>query len=282
MHFLIDGHNLIAKMPGISLSDPDAEAQLILRLRRWVAANPTRRVTVYFDGGLPGGRAPHLSATRLEVVFASSGQPADDLLLRHIRRLKNPPEYTLVSSDRKIIAAAEKRRVPVLLSEDFAPELAEEAAAAPPPPREVVEKPLLNEAEVAAWMELFGPEPEIPRQPRRPRLRRAADKTGEPPAEPAPEPPAPRAADELKASGEPLTPDEVAAWLAAFEERPAEPPAETEKRQPGEKASKSVRRRKAPSASSRPADVLKRSGAALNADEVDEWLTLFRDPKARK
>src|SRR5690606_7609233 len=173
MHFVIDGHNLIAKMPGISLSDPDDEAQLILRLRRWVAANPKRRVTVYFDGGLPGGRAPHLSATRLEVVFASSGQPADDLLLRHLRRIKNPPEYTLVTSDRKIVAAAEKRRVTVLLSEDFAPELAEDATAAPPPPREVVEKPLLSEAEVAAWMELFGPEPEIPKQPRRPRLRRA-------------------------------------------------------------------------------------------------------------
>lgn len=278
MHFLIDGHNLIAKMPGISLSDPDDEAQLILRLRRWVAANPKRRVTVYFDGGLPGGRAPHLSATRLEVVFASSGQPADDLLLRHLRRIKNPPEYTLVTSDRKIVAAAEKRRVTVLLSEDFAPELAEDATAAPPPPREVVEKPLLSEAEVAAWMELFGPEPEIPKQPRRPRLRRAAES----PAEPAPEPSAPRAADELKESGEPLTPDEVAAWLAAFEERPAAPPASDEEPQPGKTTSKSVRKRKGPSPTSRPADVLKRSGAALSADEVDEWLELFRDPKARK
>lgn len=280
MHFLIDGHNLIAKMPGISLSDPDDEAQLILRLRRWVAANPKRRVTVYFDGGLPGGRAPHLSATRLEVVFASSGQPADDLLLRHIRRIKNPPEYTLITSDRAIIAAAEKRRLPVLLSEDFALELAGQEAAAPtpPPPREAAEKPLLSEAEVAAWMELFGPEPEIPKQPRRPRLRRAARKTGEPSAEP--EPPAPRAADELKDSGEALTPEEVAAWLAAFEERPLEPPAEEP--QTAEQPSKSARKRKGPSPSSRPADVLKRSGAPLSADEVDEWLDLFRDPKARK
>lgn len=281
MHFLIDGHNLIAKMPGISLADPDDEARLILRLRRWVAANPKRRVTVYFDGGLPGGRAPHLSATRLEVVFASSGQPADDLLLRHIRRIKNPPEYTLITSDRAIIAAAEKRRLPVLLSEDFVPELAEgEAAAEPPPSRDVAEKPLLSEAEVAAWMELFGPEPEIPRQPRRPRLRREAGEGGESPAEPGPEPPAPRTAGELKDSGESLTPEEVAAWLAAFDERPPEPP--TGQPQEGRKPSKSARKRKPPGPSSRPADVLKRSGAPLSADEVDEWLELFRDPKARK
>ena len=182
MHFLIDGITSSPRLPGISLSDPDDEAQLILRLPPLGGGQPQAARDRLFRRRAAGGRAPHLSATRLEVVFASSGQPADDLLLRHLRRIKNPPEYTLITSDRKIIAAAQKRRVPVLLSEDFAPELAEDAVAAPPPPREVVEKPLLSEAEVAAWMELFGPEPEIPKQPRRPRLRRAAES----PAEPAP------------------------------------------------------------------------------------------------
>jgi len=33
MPYLIDGHNLIAQMPGFSLSDPDDEARLVLRLR---------------------------------------------------------------------------------------------------------------------------------------------------------------------------------------------------------------------------------------------------------
>jgi uncharacterized protein len=135
MHFLIDGHNLIAKMPDISLSDPDDEAQLILRLRSWVAASRKRRVTVYFDGGLPGGREPHLSGARLEVVFAAGGRPADDMLIRHIQRVKNPPEYTLVSSDRAIIAAAEKRRMPFLLAQDFAPELAVDEPEPAPHPR---------------------------------------------------------------------------------------------------------------------------------------------------
>ena len=78
MHYLIDGHNLIATMPGIDLSDPDDEAQLVLRLRTWTAASRKRRVTVYFDGGLPGGPAHDLSGARLKVIFASTGRSADE------------------------------------------------------------------------------------------------------------------------------------------------------------------------------------------------------------
>lgn len=279
MHFLVDGHNLIAKMPDISLSDPDDEAQLILRLRSWVAASAKRRVTVYFDGGLPGGREPHLSGARLEVVFAAGGRPADDMLIRHIQRVRNPAEYTLVSSDREIIAAAEKRRMPFLLAQDFAPELAADAPAAEPPPPTAADKPMLSDAEVAAWMKLFGPEPELPKQPvGRHRRRRRPEEGGAAEAAPQapPEPPAPRDPAELKASGEALTPEEVALWLQAFADRP-EPPQEAPAAapEPGKPAARR-RTRKEPRGEGRPADALKASGAGLSADEVEEWLELFR------
>ena len=52
MHYLIDGHNLIARTPGLSLADPDDEAKLSALLRRWAAADPRRKVTVIFDAGL--------------------------------------------------------------------------------------------------------------------------------------------------------------------------------------------------------------------------------------
>ncbi|MFW6184787.1 MAG: NYN domain-containing protein, partial [Chloroflexota bacterium] len=120
MHYLIDGHNLIAHMDDIDLSDPDDEAQLILRLRQWVAAGRKRRVTVYFDAGLPGGRSPHFSGGPIEVIFASSGQEADDLLRRKIRQVHNPPEYTLVSSDRQVQEAAQQRQMPLLDAASFA------------------------------------------------------------------------------------------------------------------------------------------------------------------
>ena len=33
MHYLIDGHNLIARVPGLSLADPDDEVKLLQLLK---------------------------------------------------------------------------------------------------------------------------------------------------------------------------------------------------------------------------------------------------------
>ena len=42
MPVLIDGHNLIAKLPGIHLDDPDDEERLVERLRRYQARTGKR------------------------------------------------------------------------------------------------------------------------------------------------------------------------------------------------------------------------------------------------
>lgn len=291
MHYLIDGHNLIAQIEDISLSDADDEAQLILRLRVWVAASPKRRVTVYFDGGLPGGEARNLSGPRLRVFFASAGSDADTLLIKQIRKVKNPPEYTLVSNDREIRAVAERRQMPQMGSDQFAAEMAAEARqrSEPPPAQTGGDEPLLDEAEVAEWLELFGPEPEVPPAPRRRRGRRASrrgkrsDEESGPGAGRAEAPEPVRSADELKESGAPLTEAEVAAWLAAFGpdaepgsqkgEAEAEPDAEDVRaRQLKEIRRRRKERRQPP----RPADKMKESGARLSRDEVEEWLDIFR------
>lgn len=157
MHYLIDGHNLIAQMPDIQLSDADDEVRLVARLRRWMTAGRKRRITVFFDRGLPGGRDPQLSGGSLTVVFASSGREADSLLIHRIRKVRNPPEYTLVTSDRAIRNVAEGRGMPVIDSHTFANALTmdlvgdDEATALPSPK----EEPALNEEELAEWLALF-------------------------------------------------------------------------------------------------------------------------------
>jgi predicted RNA-binding protein with PIN domain len=214
MHYLIDGHNLIARIPDIDLSDPDDEAQLILRLKRWTAADGRRRVTVYFDRGLPGGRDPHFSGGSVEVIFTSSRRTADDLLIGRIRRVNNPPEYTLVSSDREVVSAAERRGMPVLDSEKFAEQLTAEIEErqSPQPQATQKEEPLVSPDEVAQWMELFGPEPDAEqkqeaqraaRREKQERRRRRKRKPGRP-------------ADRLKDSGAQLSEDEVEEWLDIF------------------------------------------------------------------
>ena len=81
MHYLIDGHNLIARVPGLSLADPDDEVKLLQLLKRWAAADTRRKVTVIFDKGLPGGEAKHLSGGGVRAIFAPDNRSADALII---------------------------------------------------------------------------------------------------------------------------------------------------------------------------------------------------------
>ena len=42
MHYLIDGHNLIAHLADIDLEDPNDEVKLVLMMRGWAAAGRKR------------------------------------------------------------------------------------------------------------------------------------------------------------------------------------------------------------------------------------------------
>src|SRR5512136_1192579 len=118
MPYLIDGHNLIAQMPGVSLSDPDDEVQLVLRLRRF-AAHKRQKITVVFDHGVPGGWSRSLSTGPVKVVFAGSHTNADRVILERLREAKTPTDIKLVSSDGEIRRMAQAHRVEVIPSQEF-------------------------------------------------------------------------------------------------------------------------------------------------------------------
>jgi predicted RNA-binding protein with PIN domain len=207
MQYLIDGHNLIARMQTMSLADPDDEAKLVLRLRSWTAASRKRQVTVIFDAGLPAGMDKRLSTSQVTVVFAPDDSTADAVIIKRINKIRNPAEYLIVSSDRAVLAAAAARRVPSLVSEAFAVQLEEEPAqpVATPEP----EKPNSSAAgEIEEWLTLFGPVPE--RQPPPKPVKAAAEPIA--PAKPA----RPAKLTTLKESERKLSSDEVEDWLEIF------------------------------------------------------------------
>jgi len=199
MNYLIDGHNLIARTPGLSLADPDDEAKLAQLLRRWALADPRRRVTVIFDAGLPGGESHHLSGGGVKAIFASEGRSADDLLIRRIEQIKNPAEFVVVSSDRAVTAAAQRRRVAVQRAEAFAAAMMADRTFAdkPKPPPERPDAPAMSADEMREWLALFGPEPET--KPR-------------PAPKPAPPPPATPARKSKKEQDD----DDLDEWLRLF------------------------------------------------------------------
>jgi predicted RNA-binding protein with PIN domain len=148
---LIDGHNLIGKLPDIDLSDPDDEAQLVLKLRTY-CARTRKRVTVIFDHGLPGGKSHELSGGGVDVRFASAGRTADGVIRERIRRSRNPRGLTVVTSDNRIIGDAQRSGARVVRSEEFANQLSKR-----PEPGEAPDdgKPSGGD-EVGYWLLQFG------------------------------------------------------------------------------------------------------------------------------
>lgn len=118
MPYLIDGHNLIAHMPGMTLADPDDEAQLVLKLRQF-AARKRRKITVVFDHGIPGGWSRDLSTGPVKVVFAGSHSNADRVILERLREATRPRDIQLVTSDQGLRREAEAQRVTVIPSPEF-------------------------------------------------------------------------------------------------------------------------------------------------------------------
>jgi len=151
MPLLIDGHNLIGRLPDLRLDDPDDEAKLVARLRTY-AARTRKRVTVVFDRGLPGGHSRELSGGGVNVVFAAGGRTADGILGERIRRARDPRGLTVVTSDHEVIAAAQARGAQVVRSEEFV------ARLSTPRPAVVERDAVLSPQEVDEWLKLFGGE----------------------------------------------------------------------------------------------------------------------------
>ncbi len=86
MQFLIDGHNLIARMPDIDLADPDDEAKLVARLKRWASAESKRKVTSSSTPGCPAGRTAGCPTAPSASSSASTGVTADALIIKRLQQ----------------------------------------------------------------------------------------------------------------------------------------------------------------------------------------------------
>ena len=156
MPLLIDGHNLIGRLPDLRLDDPDDEAKLVARLRPY-CARTRKHITVVFDRGLPGGRSWELSGGGVEVVFAATGHTADGILCERVRQARDPRGLTIVTSDREVIAVARARGARVVRSEEFAAQLGVEAKAKieAKVEAEVKTDVRLSAQEVEEWLRVF-------------------------------------------------------------------------------------------------------------------------------
>lgn len=115
---VIDGHNLIPKVPGIRLSDPDDENKLIRMIGEYCRLSRTR-AELFFDGA-PAGSAPRSRHGLVNVHHVKVGTTADDAIIRHLRNEGVKARNILVvSSDNRVKSESRALHAEVLNSEQF-------------------------------------------------------------------------------------------------------------------------------------------------------------------
>jgi uncharacterized protein len=118
MPYLIDGHNLIPKVPGFSLSAADDEIHLIELLQEFCRLQ-RKNVEVYFDKA-PAGHQGARHFGMVTAFFVRQDSSADSAIRQRLSRLgKAAANWTLVSSDEAVQAAGRFARAQVLSSEAF-------------------------------------------------------------------------------------------------------------------------------------------------------------------
>jgi uncharacterized protein len=154
MPYLIDGHNLIPKVPGLSLDEIDDEVRLIDLLQAF-CQRQHRQVEVFFDKAPPGGvRARNLGLVTAR--FVRQGTTADDAIRSRLERLgREAPNWTVVSSDRAVQAAARAAQAHAVSSEMFARQMLQ-ALDETRVDQGNKEDVTLGKEEVDEWLELFG------------------------------------------------------------------------------------------------------------------------------
>ncbi len=151
MPFIIDGHNLIAALPDLDLSDPDDERKLVEMLQGF-CSRTNRRATVYFDRGVPGGE-PTIKRGRVDVRFVRLPRTADDAIRDHLLKLgKEAPNWTIVSSDREVIAAAREADAAVLHSDAFGQMISTSTNTSVQNEKPIV---TMSDEDLAEWEKLF-------------------------------------------------------------------------------------------------------------------------------
>jgi hypothetical protein len=154
MPTLVDGHNLIGQVPGLSLSDSEDEAKLVMLLRRYATRKRGRRVVVVFDHGTYG-HPGNLNGYGVECHFARSPADADRELIRRIRAIRHVSEWQVITSDRAVAGEARARKMRVISSAEFARSLLKHVEPAADLGQKYRDRPL-SQNEVDDWLREFG------------------------------------------------------------------------------------------------------------------------------
>lgn len=152
MTYLIDGHNLIGKIPWLDLAAMDDEMELIQVLQVF-ARKRRKRIEVYFDQATPGYSGKRVYGNVVS-YFVPRGHSADDAILARLKSLgKSAANYVVISSDHMVQKNATENRAKIVTSEVFAGELKNTIQAGDG--EDLSQDTAIDERDVNYWLDLF-------------------------------------------------------------------------------------------------------------------------------
>lgn len=149
---IIDGHNLVPKIPGLNLKDADDEVRLIEVVQEYCRL-ARRQAELFFDGS-PEPSVNKRKSGLVHVHFIKLGYSADDAIIQFVRNLGSDKDnYTVVSSDHRIQNAALAAGCKVMGSDAFS-RLMSTTFSSETAVQQKREKPP-SSGEVDEWLDLF-------------------------------------------------------------------------------------------------------------------------------
>lgn len=154
--FIIDGHNLlhtIFKSEGDSGAITDVGLCKILSRYFTLTAE---QGAIIFDGIGPPDKSGFYDISNVEILFAGRGTDADTVIEGKISASTAPKKLTIVSSDRRLRAAARMRKATSVKSDVFWVDVEKQLSRKRPIKDPPEKRQGLNEGETEQWLEFFG------------------------------------------------------------------------------------------------------------------------------
>jgi predicted RNA-binding protein with PIN domain len=159
MPYLIDGHNLIPKIPGLHLSAVNDEMRLVELLQEFCRLS-RKKVEVYFDQAAQGQAGQRKLGT-VAAHFVPVGSTADEAIMARLHKMgRAARNWTVVSSDQRVLTTAHQAGAQTLTSEEFA-RTAQTTLASDANRKSVkAADTRLSQDEVEEWLEIFKSKPD--------------------------------------------------------------------------------------------------------------------------
>jgi predicted RNA-binding protein with PIN domain len=156
MPLIIDGYNLLHSIHKIN-EDFDAISDIQLcRIMDTFLTQTGQKGEIIFDGTGPPDKSIFDNMRKLDVFFAGPGRDADTAIENKIRASTDAKRLTVVSSDRRILQAAQARKAAVIKSDVFWNNLQRRLSRKKMSREPAAKRHGLSEGETDQWLKFFG------------------------------------------------------------------------------------------------------------------------------